>query len=111
MRKENNLDPTYEIVLSVIVSILGADGDADEIKVSFRDGSVYTKCLAPTACARIYDKHIFIDINKLYVRDSCGRTPLQHELSHFVYLDKLDIHKVCTPKIDIINWRYADENQ
>ena len=100
------MDPTYEIILSVIVSIMGADGEVDEIKVSFRDGSVYTKCGFPTACARIYDKHIFIDANKLYKRDDCGRNPLQHELSHFVYLDKLDIHKVCTPKVPIIEWRY-----
>jgi len=102
----NNLDPTFEIVLSVIVSIMGAD-DAEEYKVSFVDGSVYAKCLSPTACSRIYDKHIFIDVHKLYKRDDCGRSPLQHELSHFVYLDKLDIHKICTPKIDIIDWRYA----
>jgi hypothetical protein len=102
------LDPTFEIILSVIVSIIGADGDIDEIQVSFRDGSVYTKCASSSACARIYDKHIFIDANKLYKRDSCGRTPLQHELSHFVYLNKLDIHKICTPPVPIIDWRYTD---
>ncbi len=101
------MDPTYEIILSIIVSIMSSDG-AEEYEISFVDGSVYTKCLSSTACSRIYDKHIFIDANKLYKRDSCGRTPLQHELSHFVYLDKLDIHKVCTPKIAILDWRYAN---
>lgn len=100
------MDPTYEIILSVIVSIIGADGDVDEIKVSFVDGSVYTKCASSTACARIYDKHIFIDANNLHKRDDCNRNPLQHELSHFVYLDKLDIHKVCTSEIPIIEWWY-----
>ena len=97
---------TYEIILSVIVSIMGAD-DTEEIKVSFVDGSVYTKCASSTACSRVYDKHVFIDANKLHKRDSCDRNPLQHELSHFVYLDKLDIHNVCTPEIDILDWRYA----
>jgi len=87
---------------------MGADGNMDEIKVSFRDGSVYTKCASSTACARIYDKHIFIDANNLHKRDDCGRNPLQHELSHFVYLDKVDIHKVCTDPVQIIDWRYAD---
>ncbi len=108
MRCMIDLDPTFEIIVSVIVSIIGAGDDIEEYKVSFRDGSVYTKCASSTACARIYDKHIFIDANKLYKRDDCGRNPLQHELSHFVYLDKLDIHKVCTPPISIVDWRYTE---
>ena len=86
---------------------MGADG-IDEYEVTFIDGSVYTKCLAPTACSRIYDKHIFIDVNNFFKKDSCGRITLQHELAHFVYYDKVDIHKVCTPEIEILGWRYAE---
>ncbi len=108
MRCMIDLGYTYEIILSVIVSIMGADGDAEEIKISFVDGSTYTKCASSTACIRIYDKHIFIDANKLHKRDSCDRNPLQHELSHLVYYKKVDIHKVCTPAILIIDWRYAE---
>jgi hypothetical protein len=96
-----------QIIFSVIVSVMGADG-VDEYKVSFVDGSVYSWCASSTACSRIYEDRIFIDINKLYKRDNCNRNPLQHELSHFVYLDKLDIHKVCTPSVSIIDWRYAE---
>ena len=86
---------------------MGADG-VDEYKVTFVEGSAYSFCASTTACSRIYDDHIFIDVNKLYKRDDCGRNPLQHELAHFVYLDKIDIHKVCTPKIDILDWRYTE---
>ena len=62
---------------------MGADG-VDDYKVTLVDGPVYSFCASSTACSRIYDDHIFIDVNKLHKKDSCGRTPFQHELAHFV---------------------------
>jgi hypothetical protein len=97
-----------QIIISIIVSVMGADG-VDDYKVTLVDGPVYSFCASSTACSRIYDDHIFIDVNKLHKKDSCGRTPFQHELAHFVYYDTdIDIHKVCTKKIQIIDWRYSE---
>ena len=98
---------SVEVILSVIVSVLGADGSEVELTVTFLDGSPYTKCQSNTACIRFNDNSIFIDVNHLDKRDNCGRSPLQHELAHFAYYKKVDIHKICTPPVYILDWWYA----
>jgi len=83
-----------EALFSFIISIFGADGAQMDITLVVLDRSPWDKCLSDTACSRIYDNHIFLDINNFYKRDKCGNNPLVHELLHFKYLG-INTHDRC----------------
>ena len=94
---------TFEILLSIVISILGADGEEMEVDVIFINGSVYSKCLDVTACYR-NDNVIFLNAENSYKRDICDRNPLFHELAHFKYPD-LDIHTDCKLNAKVAQWK------
>jgi len=94
----------YEIIFTFIVSFLGADGEEEDLLVTFINGSTYGKCLDSIACLRVYDRHIFLNILKSGERDPCGRSPLQHEVVHFRYLDH-NIHGACSLNAPIVRIR------
>ena len=53
-----------EILFSFMYSLMGADGEQIDLTVVVLDHSPYYKCLSDTACARMGDNTIFLDINK-----------------------------------------------
>ena len=87
-----------EALFSFIISIFGADGEQIDITLIVLDHSPYYKCLSEIGCARMYDNHIFLDINKFYKKDTCGNNPLIHELLHFKY-QGINTHDRCYLKL------------
>jgi hypothetical protein len=95
---------TLQILLSIIVSIIGADGELSDVTVIVMDGPVYTKCLSDSGCLRVYDSKIFLNYGAITKTDDCGRTVLYHELAHFKY-PKLDIHTECKLNAKVVQWK------
>ena len=95
---------TLQILLSIIVSIIGADGELEDVTVIVMDGPVYTKCLSNSGCIRVYDSTIFINYYALDKIDDCGRPILFHELAHFKY-PKLDTHTECKLNAKVVQWK------
>lgn len=93
-----------EILISIIVTFIAADGSEEDLKVHFLDGSPHYKCLSDIACSRVGDKTIFLDVNKVTKRDDCGRNPLYHEIAHFKYMTK-DVHNGCHLNAQIVHWK------
>lgn len=98
------IDYTWEVLLSVIVVIMGADGELQDVKLKIIDGPVYTKCLDNSGCTRFSDNTIFINYHDITRTDDCGRSVFYHELAHVKYRNS-DIHNECKLNVKVVHWR------
>lgn len=83
-----------EIILVISISMLNSSGEEIDVTLYFLDDQTPRDCSSNVACFFPEDKTAWIRADKLDKRDTCGRSPIIHELMHAKYPNK-DIHGKC----------------